>query len=132
MVGFGLALALFIFSSALVSLRKGLKQTRSYYGMLLAHVGIGVFVVGVTLVKGYESEKDVKMQEGESTELAGYDFKLEGVANAPGPNYRAARATVSVSRDGKPVAVLHPEKRLYTVQEMPMTEAAINTGLTRD
>src|SRR5258708_28406982 len=66
MVGFGLALALFIFFGCLVSLRKTLRQTRSHYGMVLAHLGVAVFVVGVTLVKGYESEKDVRMQGGDS------------------------------------------------------------------
>jgi cytochrome c-type biogenesis protein CcmF len=131
MVGFGLALAIWVFLSAVLSLRKG-ARTRSHYGMVLAHIGVGVFVVGVTLVKGYESEKDVKMLEGDSISLSGYEFKLESVKSVPGPNYKAARATVSITRDGKPVSVLHPERRIYTVQEMPMTEAAIDTGLTRD
>ncbi len=132
MVGFGLALALFIFFGCLVSLRKTLRQTRSHYGMVLAHLGVAVFVVGVTLVKGYESEKDVRMQEGDSVELGGYAFKLDDISSVTGPNYRAARAKVSVTRDGRPVTVLYPEKRLYTVQEMAMTEAAIDPGLTRD
>jgi cytochrome c-type biogenesis protein CcmF len=99
---------------------------------VLAHTGIAVFVVGVTLVKGYENEKDARMQEGESVELGGYVFTLDDVSSVPGPNYRAARAKVSVTRDGKPVTVLYPERRIYTVQETVMTEAAINTGLTRD
>jgi cytochrome c-type biogenesis protein CcmF len=131
MVGFGLSLAIWIFASCFLALRKG-ARTRSHYGMVLAHAGIGVFVVGVTLVKGYESEKDVKMQEGDVAELAGYQFKLESVKSVPGPNFKAARATVSVARDGRTLAVLQPERRIYTVQEMPMTEAAIDTGLTRD
>jgi cytochrome c-type biogenesis protein CcmF len=132
MVGFGLFLALFVVLSSLISLRKSLKQSRSHYGMVLAHVGVAVFVVGVTLVKGYESEKDVKLKTGESTELGGYVFRLDGVRSVPGPNYKAARGIVSVERDGKPVAKLYPEKRVYAVQQMPMTEAAINTGLLRD
>ncbi len=132
MVGFGLALAVFIFLSGLISLRRTLTQTRSHYGMVLAHLGVAVFVTGVTLVKGYESEKDARMQEGDSVELGGYVFRLDDVSSVPGPNYRAARAKVSVTRDGKPVTVLYPERRLYTVQETVMTEAAIDTGLTRD
>ena len=72
------------------------------------------------------------MRPGDQVELAGYLFLLEGIGNVAGPNYQAARAKVSVSRDGRPVAVLHPERRIYTVQQNPMTEAAINTGLTRD
>jgi cytochrome c-type biogenesis protein CcmF len=132
MVGFGLALALWIFASCLISLKKNFKQTRSYYGMLVAHLGVAVFVAGVTLVKGYESEKDVRMREGDSAELGGYVFKLERVSSVMGPNYRAARAQVSVSRAATPVTTLFPERRIYTVQQMPMTEAAIDTGFTRD
>jgi cytochrome c-type biogenesis protein CcmF len=100
--------------------------------MVLAHFGVAVFVVGVTLVKGYESEKDVRIKPGETTELGGYVFRLEGVGRSLGPNYTSARATVSVTRNGGAVTMLYPEKRIYTVQEMPMTEAAIEPGLTRD
>jgi cytochrome c-type biogenesis protein CcmF len=132
MVGFGLALALWISATCLISLRKSLRQTRSHYGMVIAHLGVAVFVVGVTLVKGYESEKDVTLKEGESVELGRYAFTLDEITNVAGPNYRAARAKVSVARDGKPVTVLYPEKRIYNVQQMTMTEAAIDTGLTRD
>ncbi|MBI1966072.1 MAG: heme lyase CcmF/NrfE family subunit [Betaproteobacteria bacterium] len=105
---------------------------RAWYGMLLAHLGMAVFVVGVTLVKGYESEKDVRMEAGDTVELAGYVFRFDDVREVPGPNYLAARATISVSRNGAAVATLYPEKRVYTAQNMPMTEAAIDTGLTRD
>jgi cytochrome c-type biogenesis protein CcmF len=100
--------------------------------MVLAHVGVAVFVVGVTLVKGYESEKDVKMRPGDTVELAGYLFKMDEIGTVNGPNYRAARAKMTVTRGGKPETVLYPEKRVYLVQENPMTEAAIDPGLTRD
>jgi cytochrome c-type biogenesis protein CcmF len=100
--------------------------------MVVAHIGIAVFVVGVTLVKGYDSEKDVKMQPGDTVELAGYVFELAGVSNVTGPNYDAARAHIVVSRKGLPVVVLHPERRFYTVQQQTMTEAAIDPGPTRD
>jgi cytochrome c-type biogenesis protein CcmF len=132
LVGFGLALAAWIFISALLTFRKSLKHTRSHYGMVVAHLGVAVFVVGVTLVKGYESDADVKMQAGDAVELAGYVFRLEGVSRADGPNYTAAQAKIVVSRDGKPVTVMYPERRIYTVQEQVMTEAAIHPGLTRD
>ena len=105
---------------------------RAWYGMLLAHLGVAVFVVGVTLVKGYESEKDVRMEAGDTVELAGYVFRFDDVREVPGPNYLAARATISVSRNGAAVTTLYPEKRVYTVQNMPMTEAAIDAGFTRD
>jgi cytochrome c-type biogenesis protein CcmF len=146
LVGLGLALAVWIAASGAVSLRERLRHVdrgahawarlrsapRSYYGMLLAHLGVAVFVVGVTLVKGYESEKDVRMQAGDTVELAGYVFRLQGVSDVRGPNYVAAQATVDVTRNGTPVTTLYPERRLYTVQRMPMTEAAIDPGPTRD
>jgi len=132
MVGFGLALAIWIVLTALLSFRKSFAQTRAHYGMVVAHIGVAVFVVGVTLVKGYDSEKDMKMRPGETIELGGYAFRLEEVNDVRGPNYIAARAHVAVMHDGKPVTRLFPEKRVYTVQEMPMTEAAIDPGLTRD
>ena len=102
------------------------------WGMLLAHVGIGVFILGVSMVKGYESASEVKMQPGEKAFAGGYEFQLMAIGEVRGPNYMAARATVNVSRDGKPVTVMHPEKRMYLVQKMPMTEAAIDTNVFRD
>jgi len=62
-----------------------------------------------------------------------YTFRYDGVVEAAGPNYRAARGTVTVTRGDKPYTVLHPEKRLYLAQQgNAMTEAAIETGITGD
>jgi cytochrome c-type biogenesis protein CcmF len=132
LVGVGLALAVWIVATALLSLRKRLRQTRAHYGMMLAHIGVAVFVVGVTLVNGYESEQDAKMVPGDSVTLDGYVFRLDSVQPKNGPNYRAAQATFIVTRDGAPVTVMRPERRSYAVQGQTMTEAAINPGLTRD
>jgi cytochrome c-type biogenesis protein CcmF len=132
MVGFSLALAIWIVLTSLLSLRKSVKQSRAHYGMVFAHIGVAVFVVGVALVKGYEAEKDVKLKPGDTVELNGYLFRLDEVTNVRGPNYIAARGHLTVTRGGKPVTKLEPEKRMYMVQEMPMTEAAIDPGLTRD
>jgi cytochrome c-type biogenesis protein CcmF len=132
MVGFGLTLAIWIVITAVLSFRKSWSQTRSHWGMAIAHVGVAVFVVGVTLVKGYDREQDAKMKPGDALELGGYRFLLEGVSSVKGPNYVAARAKMVVTRDGKPVSVLYPERRIYTVQEQVMTEAAIDPGFTRD
>ncbi|MDH3288536.1 MAG: heme lyase CcmF/NrfE family subunit [Betaproteobacteria bacterium] len=107
-------------------------SSRSYYGMVIAHIGVAVFTVGVTLVNGYQGETDVKMAPGDVTTLAGHEFSFGGATQIKGPNYVAARGTIEVSREGKRMATLHPEKRIYTVQNMPMTEAAINRGITRD
>ena len=132
MVGFGLALAIWIVLSALLTLRKSWRQTRAHYGMVTAHIGVAVFVVGVTLVKGYESAEDVHLRTGESATLGSYVFTLGEVSTVKGPNYVAARAQVSVTRGGQPVTTLYPERRQYTVQDQVMTEAAIDPGLTRD
>jgi cytochrome c-type biogenesis protein CcmF len=132
LVGFALALAAWIVITGVMTLRRNVKRTRSHYGMVLAHLGVAVFVVGVTLVKGYESDRDVKMRPGDTVDLAGYVFRLDGVSPVAGPNYRASQAKVSVTRDGKPVSVMYPEKRVYNVQNQPMTEAAIDTGFTGD
>jgi cytochrome c-type biogenesis protein CcmF len=105
---------------------------RATYGMLVAHFGVAVFVVGVTLVKGYESEKDVRMEPGDTVEVGGYTFRFDGVRDVQGPNYVAGRGRISVTRNGSLVTTLYPEKRIYRVQNQPMTEAAIDTGLTRD
>jgi len=146
LVGVGLLLAAWIAASGIVQLYEKVKNAaggtsawtrlrstpRATYGMLLAHFGVAVFVVGVTLVKGYESEIDVRMEPGDSVELGGYTFRLDGVRDVQGPNYVAGRAQMHVSRNGRPVTTLYPEKRIYTVQNSPMTEAAIDTGFTRD
>jgi cytochrome c-type biogenesis protein CcmF len=105
---------------------------RTVLGMMLAHLGIAAFAFGVSMVRTYEVERDLKMDVGDTTEIAGYVFTYRGVREAPGPNYAAARGLVEVTRGGKPVATMRPEKRIYRVQTNPMTEAAINTGFTRD
>ncbi len=104
----------------------------AWWGMWLAHLGISVFILGVTLVKGMESNVDVKMQPGDVAHLAGYSFTLKAVTDYRGPNFDASRADLEISREGKPVALLHPEKRTYRAAGMPMTEASIDVNLLRD
>ena len=148
LIAFGLLLALWVVISGLVNLQSRVSQLRAadggsaiahlgklprgYFGMLLAHTGVAVFITGVTLVKGYEVEKDVRMRPGDTVEVGAYAFRLDGFVQVPGPNYDATRGLVSVLMNGKPVRTLFPEKRLYHVQQMPMTEAAIDSGFTRD
>ncbi len=109
-----------------------LQTSRGFYGMTLAHLGIAVFIVGVTLTSLYSVEKDISIKPGETYTLGQFDFTFEGVNQIQGPNYIAQRGTVRVTRDGNPVATLHPEKRDYGRDAMPMTEAAIKGNLTRD
>jgi cytochrome c-type biogenesis protein CcmF len=140
MVAFGLLLAFWVIGASVANLVGRVRNSeargqslfarlrsmpRAYYGMLLAHCGIGIFIIGVTVVKGYEVEKDVKMQVGDITEVGAYTFRFMGAREIKGPNYIAARGTLEVTKDGSPVATMAPEKRMYTVQRMPMTEAAI-------
>jgi cytochrome c-type biogenesis protein CcmF len=132
LVGFGLALAAWIAITAFLSTKKRPRGSRAYWGMVIAHLGVAVFVVGVTLVKGYESDRDLKMRPGDTVELAGYVFRLESVSPVRGPNYTAAQARIDVTRNGKPVTTMYPERRTYPVAEQVMTEAAIHPGLTRD
>ena len=103
-----------------------------FVGMLVAHVGVSVFIIGVTCVGGYEKEEDLKMKTGDVTSVAGYSFKLEGFKETKGPNYDSTVGVFSVYNEDEFVRYLNPEKRFYHVQQMLMTEAAIDTGLTRD
>jgi cytochrome c-type biogenesis protein CcmF len=105
---------------------------RTMWGMWTAHLGIAAFAFGVSMVNTYGVERDVKMEIGDTVEVAGYVFTYRGVRDLEGPNYTAAQGLVEVTRNGKPVARMLPEKRMYRVQQNPMTEAAINTGFTRD
>jgi cytochrome c-type biogenesis protein CcmF len=104
----------------------------AWYGMLLAHFGVAVFITGVTLVKSYEVERDVRLDVGQSAAVGGYAFTFRGVAQAAGPNYDALVGTVDVARGDKPLQTLHPEKRVYAASGQAMTEAAIDTGFFGD
>ncbi|MET3106259.1 cytochrome c-type biogenesis protein CcmF [Oxalobacteraceae bacterium GrIS 2.11] len=136
----GITLALWIFLATVFHvvqrLRHGLHQIGnlpgSFWGMVIAHLGIAVFVVGVTLVKGHEEILDTNMRLGDKATVDGLDFRFIDLKKVDGPNYIAAQGTFVVTRQAVEVAVMKPEKRIFTVQQMPMTEAAINRGFTRD
>jgi len=142
MATLGLAMAFWVIASVATDLAERLRGgnpfqrarliPRAMVGMMVAHLGIAVFIIGVTMVRGHEVERDVKMEVGDSTEVRGFTFTFRGVRDVEGPNYMAARGTIEVSRDGRKLRDMHPEKRLYRVQQNPMTEADIDTGLVRD
>ena len=144
LVSFGLLLAVWILVTAAFNLRERLalsaggwlaglaNQPRGYYGMLIAHCGVAIFIIGVTLVKGYETERDLRMEVGDTVTVGGYTFRFDGAEPVTGPNYRAARGNVTVSRGDTVLKVMHPEKRTYNAQQMSMTEAAISSGLFGD
>jgi cytochrome c-type biogenesis protein CcmF len=137
LTGLGVFLAVWIGASGVVNLRERLRGARvssiplAFWGMLLAHTGMAACVLGVTLVKSFEQERDVRMNVGDTLQLAGYQFRFDGVTEVPGPNYQALRGSFQVSGKGKNF-ILAPEKRVYRSSRMPMTEAAIDTGFTRD
>jgi len=145
MVGLGLALAAWIASTVVLALvtrlqenksadwaRRFAAQPGSFYGMLLAHLGVAVFVVGVTVVSGFQSETDVRMEPGDTATVADYRVRLDKVEDVTGPNYQSSRATLTVTQDDKLVAVVTPDRRVYNVSRSPMTEVAIDRGLLRD
>ena len=137
LAGLGVFLALWIAAGTVLNLRERLGSgglsaiPLGFWGMSLAHAGMAACVLGVTLVKTYEQERDVRMNVGDSVELAGHRFRFEGVAEVPGPNYQALRGRFLVQGDGGRF-VLEPEKRVYRSSPMPMTEAAIRTGVAGD
>ncbi|AMO56315.1 heme lyase CcmF/NrfE family subunit [Endozoicomonas montiporae] len=111
----------------------GLKKLKpAWYGMHLAHFGLAVTFIGVALSAGYSLQKDVRMYPGDTAQLGNYTYRLDDVVVKQGPNYVSDFGYITALKDDKPVAVLNPEKRLYLVQNMPMTEAGISPGLTRD
>jgi cytochrome c-type biogenesis protein CcmF len=137
LVASGVLLGAWVIASSLTQVVGRLRSgggamSLSQWGMVVAHAGIGVFILGVTLVKGYEASSEVRMNPGDTTTVAGYTFRMTGIEDVRGPNYIAARASIEVaSKDGK-LTTMSPEKRMYLVQRMPMTEAAIDPGVTRD
>ena len=141
----GMLMAFWVLSSVVTALNTRLAQagngpllsklksiTPAFYGMLLAHFGLAVFIIGVAMVKGYESEQDLTMKVGETVKIEGFDFRFEGSKPIKGPNYVAKQGQFYVTKNGHDVAYLTPEKRFYPVQGSMMTEASVSAGLVRD
>jgi cytochrome c-type biogenesis protein CcmF len=106
--------------------------SRSFYGMHLAHVGVAVFVAGITVVTSYQTEKDVRMQVGDSVSAGGYEFRLDNISRLSGPNYEAVRADIQVTKAGTLVTMMHPEKRAFTTAQNVTSETAIDRSIFRD
>ena len=111
---------------------KGPRLTRSLIGMHLAHLGIGMTVIGITVTSSFSIEIDQRIAPGETVTVGGYAFRFDGLQEIAGANYETVRGTFTVSRDGRPIAKMLPEKRVYRVQTSAMTEAGIDAGWTRD
>ncbi len=147
MTAIGVFMGIWVISTTLILLRNRIKTRQAasanllenikgiplaFYGMLLAHFGIGIFILGVTLVKGYESEQDLRMEVSDVAKVGNLTFLFKGVQEQPGPNYLSSKGTFSVGSNGKEITVLHPEKRFYPVQGSVMTEADIEAGVFHD
>ncbi len=109
-------------------------NSAAWYGMQVAHVGVAVFIIGVAMVKGFETERDIRMAPGDTAAIAGYEFKFTGTREVPGPNYGAMQGIFEVRRAGSPEVMLkmYPEKRIYHASGQTMTEADIDASLTGD
>ncbi|HVT31242.1 MAG TPA: cytochrome c-type biogenesis CcmF C-terminal domain-containing protein, partial [Rhodanobacteraceae bacterium] len=128
-VGLGIALyALMRWRNA----PRGRRYTPEMLGMILAHFGIAIFLAGVLTVEATSVEKDVKLASNETVALGGFTFRFDGVRNAAGPNFEADQGTLTVLRDDRVVATLHPQKRQYSRRSQVQTESAIDPGLFRD
>lgn len=136
LTGMGMALATWVVVGLLMQIAIRMKKPGrippSFWGMHLAHLGIAVITVGITMVKSYEVERDVRMGLNDTVTIENYSFELTGVSDVDGPNYKAIRGDVKVTKDGKYLEILYPEKRKYFSSAMPMTEAGIDSGLFRD
>ncbi len=139
----GIVMGVWIFFASAMALRERfanrnfmttLRATPAgFYGMLLGHIGIGVSIIGITMTSLYNSENDVRMAPGDVYETAGYAFEFHGVETKDVLNYETTKGHFTVTElDSNYQVELFPEKRIYRVQTMPMTEADIDAGFTRD
>ncbi len=112
---------------------KGLRQLRlSYWGQQTAHVGVIIACIGVAFVTSLDIERDVAMGLGDTVHVQGYDFTVSDFHEVKGSNYDGMQAQVDITKDGREVTTLYPEKRTYIISMMPMTEASIDASFMRD
>ena len=131
-MSFGFWVIASAFLDPLARYRQGLKITAAMLGMSIAHIGVGMFAIGASGVESYKIEKDVALKPGGSFLIAGYNFRFVNAVDVKGPNYDAVEALMEVTRDGKPVAILKPQKRHFWVQQTDNSQAAISVGWSRD
>lgn len=116
-----------------ISIITKLKQLpMSYYGMVIAHLGVAITAIGITLVSAYSDERDIRMVPGDKVALAGYQFEFKGTQAVSGENFMADQGLIIVSNNDEVIATLNPQKRRYNVNKNMMTEADIDSGLFRD
>ena len=114
------------------SWRSKVRLTPAVLGMSVAHIGVGLFVLGVTMVNTFGIETDRALRPGDSIEIGKYQYEMRELRDVQGPNYTAREAVIEIRRNGEFVSEVRPQKRQYLVQKSPMTEAGIDAGLSRD
>jgi cytochrome c-type biogenesis protein CcmF len=136
LVTVGCIAAIWIIATSVIqplrSWRSGVRLTPAVLGMSVAHLGVGLFVIGVTTVQAFSIETDRALRPGESIEIGNYEYQMLELRDVKGPNYSAREAVVEIRRNGEFVAEVRPQKRQYLVQKSPMTEAGIDAGWNRD
>jgi cytochrome c-type biogenesis protein CcmF len=139
MVSVGTIAALWVMGTALLDPLRSLRRAegtprirQAALGTSVAHFGVGMFVLGVTVVSAFNIETDMAMRPGETLEVAGHSFELRELRNVAGPNYTAVEGIVEIRRDGDFVAEIRPQKRQYIVQQNWMTEAGIQVNWNKD
>ena len=135
----GCVAAVWIVASALIQPLRSWRRsggsagiTRSALGMSVAHIGVGFFVIGVTVVSAFGIESDRAMRVGESLEVGGFHFEMREIRDVQGPNYSAIEGVIEIRQDGKYLATVRPQKRRYLVQQEWMTEAGIYASWNKD
>ncbi len=141
----GLFLSFWVLTTFLESVRENIRNirgnffrkifslSRAYWGMMVAHLGVAVFIVGVSMVMTYSLERDVTMTPGHEVSVGEYNFKFDKVETGiRGPNFIADKGFFTVTKGQKTIAELTPEKRKYFSSEMPMTESSIDSSITGD
>jgi cytochrome c-type biogenesis protein CcmF len=132
----GVVIGFWIVIAALIDpidrLRRGLSISAAVLGMTMAHIGLGVFMIGATTMETRMQNRDVAVTPGQSVPLGEYTFRFEKVEDVEGPNYSAVRAQIAVTRNGKPETMLYPERRNYFVQGQSLAEAALGQAWSRD
>ena len=108
------------------------RLTPSYIGMLTAHFGFALVIIGAVFVTQFSEERDLRMEVGDSITLNDHGFTLQALTVVEGPNYVADRGVFSVAYKGTAFTTLMPEKRRYVASGQIMTEAAIDAGVLRD
>ena len=118
--------------SPLIRNQFSIKKTLVFMPMMLGHIGLGLMILGITVTSSYGITFDDSMSIEQSSRVGDYEFKLTEIGKRNGPNYLAQFASIEITKDGKYIQTVYPEKRVYDSSSMAMTEAGIEANLFRD